>query len=437
MPPDRDEDGLFARRALRERSVSRRAGLVAVWIVTLFVAAALGLAAITPARETIRTDGEIVPADRLWQIEHVTGGRVVAVHVREGDKIAAGAVIAVLENPELDRALAQTRRSLALAETRRDILARIAEDKAPAAAPAATPTTADAAWAFARARLDLHRRRLENFDRQIAQLEETVATLTRARGIAHDRVKNFGSRVARLERLAADGHVSAFRLLSERDRFGEVQSEAASVETDLARTLTALAQERAARTEAELGFRDAILTELYEVSERVATLADSLSQLEAEVAALEVRAPASGLIQSVAFPTPGEVVEPGRTLFQLLPEGARPVAELRIVPGDVGHIAPGNEVVLKITTFDFRRYGVARGTLAQISPSLVLDELTGESFFRAEVALADTHVGLGEARYPLTPGMELTAEIAAGERSLLEYFLSPVLRGFSGAFSER
>jgi adhesin transport system membrane fusion protein len=110
--------------------------------------------------------------------------------------------------------------------------------------------------------------------------------------------------------------------------------------------------------------------------------------------------------------------------------------DAKVSPRDIGHLKPGQQVKVKVATYDFARYGASTGVLEQLSASNFLDE-KGNPYFKALVSLDHDYVGSTPGRYPITPGMTVTAEIITGKKTLLQYILKPIFTQMSSSFHER
>ncbi|NJN06137.1 MAG: HlyD family efflux transporter periplasmic adaptor subunit, partial [Rhodobacteraceae bacterium] len=151
---------------------------------------------------------------------------------------------------------------------------------------------------------------------------------------------------------------------------------------------------------------------------------------------MEIAAPVRGIVKGLQTKTIGGVVRPGETLMELVPLGDSLVAEVKIAPSDIGHIAIGQPAKVKVSTYDSARFGGIDGTLKHISAS-TFQEDRGEAFYKGVIELSRDHVGNDPSANPILPGMVVDADIVTGNRSLFRYLLKPVYRGLDNAFHER
>jgi len=156
---------------------------------------------------------------------------------------------------------------------------------------------------------------------------------------------------------------------------------------------------------------------------------------------LEIRAPQDGFVKDIATPTPGTVVSPGAVLMTLVPRGDPLEAEVWVSQVDAGFVRAGQHARVKVTAYSFQKYGMLEGKVDQISPDAIDQEeamRTGLQGYRAMISLQgnelESHTG---KHYALTPGMQVSAEIHLGSRSVIEYLLSPVQKTVFEAGRER
>lgn len=160
----------------------------------------------------------------------------------------------------------------------------------------------------------------------------------------------------------------------------------------------------------------------------------------------ERRAVSAYVVKQLATTTIGAVVEPGTVLLSLVPHDEPLLAEIEIENKDIGFVAESQPVRLKLTAYPFQKYGMLEGTVKTISAdasgrddnaNASQPEPQREPAFRALIELNQQMLESTEQRLPLSAGMQVSAEIVQGRRTVLEYLLSPVQRVVSEAAMER
>jgi len=187
-----------------------------------------------------------------------------------------------------------------------------------------------------------------------------------------------------------------------------------------------------------------------EIATQLERLTQELAKQEHRHNHLELRAPAEGQVKDLATHTVGTVVSPGTILMTLVPKEEALRAEVWVKNDDVGFVREQQSVKLKLLAFTFQKYGMLNGTVAHLSADASEQAGAGAEAANASAAparsalayraLVDLKTQTLEADgvvHRLTPGMQVSAEIHLGTRTVLEYLLSPVHKGFHEAARER
>lgn len=162
---------------------------------------------------------------------------------------------------------------------------------------------------------------------------------------------------------------------------------------------------------------------------------------------LELKAPQAGVVKDLATHTPGTVVQPGTILMTIVPQDEPLLAEVWVSPVDAGFVEPGQKVRVKLATYPFQKYGMAEGKVRHVSADATdkpdaaqANAATPQPAGLNYRALVDLESGTLDGRgapLRLTPGMQVSAEIVLGTRSVLEYLLSPIQKTVHEAGRER
>ena len=199
---------------------------------------------------------------------------------------------------------------------------------------------------------------------------------------------------------------------------------------DLAHRLATRAAERDAFLD---DWRRQVLAELSRVGPELARVEEQLAKADRLDALTELRAPRDGVVLEVARRAPGSLMREGEAVVTLVPSGVPLIAEVSLRSADVGRLREGDAAVLKIDAFPWRRHGKIIGRLRSVSQESYAPEGQSAAMHRGQVTLDPASVPEGER---LLPGMTLQAELRIGTRSVLDFFLDPLMRGFQESLRE-
>jgi hemolysin D len=396
-------------------------------------------------------EGKLVPASYVKILQPPEQGVVREILVREGQAVVEGEVLA-----RMDAALSEADRQAQASEYHVRLLALRRID-AQLAGRAFERHAGDPPEMAAR----VEAQRLANVQSHASQLAQERSVLDkaghelRAAESAHGKLASvlphYREQEAAFGKLVGQGF--AGRLMytdKQRERIEKEQDlKGQEALIEAARASIGLSQARIAQISAD--YRRLLQTERVEVAAQLEKARQDLAKVEHRRALLELRAPQDGVIKDLATHTPGTVVSPGTILMTLVPREETLRAEVWVANQDVGFVRAGQSVRIKLAAFPFTKYGMLEGRVAQLSADATeapsantrSDALSGRDrpmgplSFRAIIDLNTQVLELDGARLSSVPGMQVVAEIALGERTVMEYVLSPVRRAWHEAGRER
>ncbi|AVR89360.1 HlyD family type I secretion periplasmic adaptor subunit [Thauera aromatica] len=409
-------------------------GIIAITVVAFFFWAGL-----TNVKEVARAPGEIVPVGKIKVVQHLDGGVIAEIPVEERMLVEEGQVLLRIDGSQATADLRQMEARLVALTLRAERISAFAEDRPPDLAPLAG-NHADLLTGqqeLYRQQIETRKSTLSILDHQINQRMQRLVQQEKALSAAREQQALSADLLRMREELAARRLVNRTVLLETRRAKVTADGEVARLREEIDVNQQELAEVRTRRADTENQLRRDALNELGSVRAEMAEVEETLQRLQARVDRLVIRAPHSGYIQDLKVQTVGQVIQPGALLMQLVPDQAPLEAEIRIAPKDVGHVRTGQRVNLRITSYDYTRFGYATGELKRISASSVASEDGRTHYYRAWVTLDRPSVGDTPGRYLLQAGMSLEADIVTGEKTLLTYLTKPIIDVVSRSFQER
>lgn len=435
----RQKRGPIAKTKHKEKTRQTRFSALIAIVFSGMVAALVILAGHTDVPQVTRAPGTIVPVGDYTQIEVMEGGIVERVFVQDGDRVKAGDVLVELRHPDLSKEQQKLHEQLATLDRKllqaRTVLETLSNDDAVSKAQLVSLRNRN--MHRAAATLEIHAESQSVKQQTILQQQETLKILKASQQFTLERVERKKIELDRARRLHGQGLTTSRDLARDADQLDALRTAASDGEVRLAQARNALTLAQAEISEQTLTLRQEMLNQIEDLTDMRSELLVSLHIVDRKLQELRITAPNMGIVQSVAFPNSGEVIAPGETIFELLPSQLDLMVEARIPNGEIGHIGTEQPVNLTVDTYDVRRFGKVQGKIAAVSPVPLVDEQTGETYFRASIQLAEKSVGSGAYERPLQAGMTVVAEMTTGENTLLAYMLKPVHQTVNNAFDER
>ena len=183
-------------------------------------------------------------------------------------------------------------------------------------------------------------------------------------------------------------------------------------------------------------FRREAEDELGKSEQAIARITTLLDEATEQNVRSEIKSPIDGVVKNMRYNTIGGVVLPGEPVMEIVPTGGNLVVEAKLKPTDRGYVETGQPAVVKISTYDFVRYGSLDGTVSLVAADTSTDPDLGP-FYRVVIETDKSYLGDVEGELPILPGMGATVDIHTGRKSVMDYLIKPVLKLRSEAFRER
>lgn len=409
------------------------------WIAMLLIVAFLGWAYIAEFDEVAIAPGEIVPRENVKVVQHLEGGIIETIHVREGQLVKSGDQLVSLDLRSASMNDAELQVQLDALLLRR---ARL-EAESSGTTPIFPENVVRRRPGLARSEgATFHARRIERetadkaLSAQVVQRQQGVKELKAARraiaidlGLARQELKMSSD-------LLEAGLTAKIEHLKRRREVKKLEGQLATLKPSIPRAEAALGEARARLEEEEFKARRQAFEELTKVEQGIARTTEYLARATDQVRRAEIRSPIDGVVKNLRYHTIGGVVRPGEPIMEIVPSDQNPIVEVRLSPVDRGYVEVGHAATVKVTSYEFIRYGGLKGIVTHIAADANTDN-NGNPYFRVFVETEKSYLGEVEGSLPITPGMQAMVDIHTGTRSVMQYLLRPVLKLKHEAFRER
>ena len=412
-------------------------------------------AAVASVDEVTHAEGSVVGSQRTQTIQNLEGGILRAVLVHEGQIVDKGAVLAQLDNEMAESAYRDAvnkamENSLAIIRLEAEIkgdnpvfpenfdmwaekvigrrveagmlgrIHQIVQDQ-------------ENAWHSRRDQLNAE---IDVLQSQYVQRLHDVEELT-ARKVQLDRslelsIEQKNTAYALVQR----NNFSKLEYLGMQQKVVELQGQIDSLAATIPKAKAAAdeSKQRIASRRAEQ--IAAVTDEINKRRQELNSLRENLSAGRDRVTRTELRAPVRSTVKQIYISTVGGVVKPGEPIMDLVPLDDTLVVEAKVKPQDVAFLRPGQNVMVKVSAYDFSIYGGIEGKLESISADTIEDK-RGEHFYLVKIRTQKNAIVYHNESLPIMPGMVVTADIMIGKKTVLDYLLKPILKAKQNALRER
>lgn len=422
-----------------------------IWIIASLFICALLWASWATLEEVVVGEGTVVPSQSVQSIQSLEGGIVKNILVRQGDSVQAGQTLAVLDDTRFRASYQETGKQLdSLTAQRLRLEAELASVKVTndskwQAQVQIEPRSIIGSETESPALFNAQANYLERLSQLSSELEESTLRIEQQAQAVSDTqtsIRTLQSSLAIVEKerdllraVVESGAVAEVELL-------KLNRDVIRLEGDLSSARVNEQKYRAAYSEAiadhrgiALDFRTKAQGQLNEISATLAQLNESRQAIADQLRRTDVVAPVDGTVKEVFVRTIGGVVRPGEPIMELVPENSALIIEAKIAPKDIAFISVGLEAMVKFSAYDFVIYGGQKGRVAYVSADALQTE-DGTAYYRAHIELDAAHNDQTR-NFSVIPGMQAAVDILIGEKTVLQYWLKPILRAKENSLRER
>lgn len=393
-----------------------------------------GWAAFAPLNSAVVSQGTVMVSGSRKDVQHLEGGIVRELLVRDGDMVKAGDVLLRMDPARAMANLSMVRGQL---DANLALEARLIAERDQHEAigfPEELLGRADdpaVAGIIAGQKLQMETRRQAR-EGQVSILIQRKAQYQEQINGLNSQIQQKRRQIALLAEELADKRFLFSKGYSPKAQVLALERETARLNGEIGEHLGDIARARQAIGEAELqtiqvsrAFQDEVAQELRKVQVEIADLRERLVANEDTVRRLDVRAPTDGVVVGMSAHTEGGVIGSGAVIMQIVPLHDDLVIEAHIMPNDISHVHPGQEASVRFPTFASRTTPSIYGTVEQVSADRMVDQRTGAPYYLARIKVSEHEMRKLEGK-KILPGMAADLMLTIEKRSALHYIISPL-----------
>jgi len=423
---------------------TRRIILLGYLVLGSFISLLLAWTIFVPLSGAAIAPGVVSVDGYSKKIQHLEGGIIRELHVKDGDKVIVGQTLITLNKTQAKEEYESLRTQLILAATRHARLTAEQQQKDKISFPewvlagSSDPVIDNAIHKQTTAlltrqqdhqqKITLIKNRIDRLNNQFDQLTDSLAAQRRQLSIAQDELKHN-------QEFLQQG------LITRRDLFKLTNNEV-SIEIQIKEKQSQLAAIKQQISHLQLQKTDLISTrntliaqQLQKDQELIVKLTHQLSQTKDTLLRTIITAPVSGTVVNLKKHTIGGVITAGEEILDIVPTGQILLVDAHVEPKDRDIILPGQTAEVRFTAFNQRVLRPVKGKVKVISAKHLTDPTTSLPYYLATIELTEDPAKVLN-NTPIYPGMQANIMIITGDRTAMEYLTTPILRRFTRAFRE-
>ncbi len=403
-----------------------------------------------------RGEGKIIPSSQVQIIQSLDGGILQELYVKEGMQVSKGQIIARIDDTRFRSDMAQQTQEVDalranIIRLRTELSSVLVADVAKWQQQVKIEKTQlkfpedlskNAPELIARNQ-DEYNTRLNNIENQVAiqgqqikQREQEIKELTSKISTLESSLALINSELELTIPLARKNIVPQVELLKLQRTANDTKGELSALRLLQPKLKSSFAEAVLKRREAVYKYRTDARSLLNELQSSLSRLNEAQVSAQDKVSKALIVSPVVGTVKIIHINTLGGVVKPGEVLLEIVPSEDKLLVEAKIIPKDIAFIHVGLKAMVKISAYDFTRYGGLEGVVEHISADTSQDE-DGNSFYIIRVRTNESSMlSKTNQEMPIIPGMMTSVDVIISKRTVLEYILNPLLRAKELALRE-
>lgn len=401
-------------------------------------------AALAPLDEGVPGSGMVSLDTKRKGVQHLTGGIIEQVLVREGDEVQEGQLLLKLDSANAKANYETVRQNYLGLMAMQGRLQAEKEAKnsiswsddviAASSDPLIRQQLVNQEQLF-NTRRSLLRSDLQSIEENIKGQQGLISSYESMMINRKSQLKLLNEELKNLQELVKEGYAPRNRQLELERSVADINTAIADLQGNLLRAQSSIADYRQRAISRNQDYKKEVETQLADVGRQVLAEGEKYRAVKADLARTEIRSPAHGQVVGLAIQTVGGVIQPGQKLMDIVPRDALLTLEARVAPHMIDRVHSGMPVDVRFSSFANSPQLVVQGVVDSISGDLLTEPNSNVSYYLARVHVTSDGMKILGHRQ-LHPGMPVEVIFKGGERSLLTYLLHPFVKRFAASLTE-
>lgn len=399
-------------------------------------------AAVAPLDSAASAPGVVTVQTYRKTIQHLEGGIVKELLVRDGDTVKEGDPLIVLDDSQVGAEYEMNRSQLVAAKATEARL-RAERDGASTidfgdALESNTKRGQEAQLSETQifnARRNSRMGEMAVLQERIGQLNEQIKGLNAMIGTKNTLGKSYAGEISELRELLAEGFVDKQRMLEQERKLASLKAEIADHHSTITKTRLQINETELQNVQLTKDFNSEVVKQLADIQTKVYDLQERTAAYRDRLSRTVIRAPEDGMVIGMTVHTVGGIVRAATPLLDIVPSISDLIVEVHVKPVDIDRIGVGKTAKIRFSAFNTATTPEIEGVVTQVSADRLTDERTGAPYYLARLRVTeDGEKQLGDRK--LVPGMPADALINTGSRTMLQYILQPARDVISESMNE-
>ena len=400
---------------------------------------------LAPLDSAAVAEGHITVSGNHKVIQHLEGGVISKILVKEGDTVQKDQPLIVLENTSAKAKVKQLNWQLLKERAVEQRL--LAEEKEldkinfPNNSSLLKQKNAqkikDIQEQLFKGRKEKFTAKLNILHQRASQCHDQIKGLKSQLTSVDEQLKSFHEELSAFQKLHDKGYVAKEKIWNVKRNINELDGKQSDVQSRIYVTIKELGAVELEMLQLQHEFKKEIFSEFQEVHNHILELREHLKIAKEILKRLTIRAPQTGIVTDLQYHTEGGVISPGHKIMDIVPHGDKLIVEAKVQPKDIESIKIDLLAKIQLNAYKSRLVPRLEGNVIHVSPDRLFDDLTRMYYYLAKIEIPEKELKKLKAGIKLYPGMPVTVFIVKGTRTVLQYLLAPLTESFQKSFKEQ
>ena len=415
--------------------------------VVIIIIGLITWAMIAEVDEVARGDGKVIPSSKIQKVQNLDGGLVSEILVKSGEHVVQDQALMKIDTTRFQASLEEAKeQNIALLAKKARLDAQLQYNPSKQKGEINFPTEVKNLKKYTNIEIQIYNNNIDEYKSSLRILELQFEQKVQEKKEIESKIEQLKKSVSlvlqqlqTIERMVKSGSKSKIELLNLQKEYNTLDGDLNSALLSLPRSKLAISEAENKILEKVKGFKSYSYKELQEVTSELnkidARLISETDKLEKTI----IRSPVNGIIKQININTIGGVVKSGVDLIEIVPDSDILLVEAKIDPKDIAFISPAQKAVVKITAYDFAIYGGLDGKIIEISADSIKDPNSKDdkSYYQVTIKTDKNYLERNGEKLPIIPGMVASVDIVTGKKTIMDFFLKPIIKIKEGSLHER
>ncbi|WP_456471442.1 HlyD family type I secretion periplasmic adaptor subunit [Caminibacter sp.] len=385
---------------------------------------------------TVQAPGQIIVKSHPKDIQHIKGGTIDKIYVKEGDYVNKGDKLLTLDTSQIKEQLSSTKSEYQHMLASKIRIEAQLNNKKLIFPPDINTSIKKEEYKIFKNQLSNIKEKLKDFNHQINSLQENINSLISIKKTKEEILTSYQKELKDMKILYSKGFLNKDKLTDLQRKIIQIKGDIQDIEYQIKQKQSQIKDLAAKKNITLSEYKKELLAKLKDINTKLPSLHSKIEMLNTEINKSTVYAPSNGYVQNMKIHTSGEVIAPYKTIMQIIPKSDKLIIEAHISPLDIEKVKVGEKAEIMFASYVDPSAKPVEGKVIYVSHDIIKDEKNPQnSYYKAYIEITPQGLkAIKENNFKIIPGMPVTVFIKAGKRSFISYILYPLHQLLKGAF---